>query len=75
MYVCICNAVNDRQLKQALDEGVVSIRALRRHFGFESCCGKCTSCMRSLINEYRKAGDHFTPGDPSCKAKRMSYGC
>lgn len=52
MYVCVCNAVNCRRVKQALNDGKLSVRELRLHFGFESCCGKCTGSMRSLIEEH-----------------------
>jgi len=51
MYVCVCNAISDRQVKQAISQGKQSVRDLRVHFGFESCCGKCTTCMRNAIKE------------------------
>lgn len=53
MYVCVCNAVNDRRVKAAIREGQCSVSALRKHFGFESCCGRCTQCMRNLIEDHR----------------------
>lgn len=53
MYVCVCNVINDRQVKQALNEGVLSVRALRQHFAYpEGCCGKCHRCLREMINEH-----------------------
>ena len=64
MYICVCNAVNDRQIKKALDEGISSIRDLRAHFGFESCCGKCTCYMRDqLIEHLKSTNDLITEGD------------
>ena len=49
MYVCLCNAVNDRQVTEALGEGKCTLRELRRHLGFQSCCGRCTEFMRGMI--------------------------
>jgi Bacterioferritin-associated ferredoxin len=58
MYVCVCNVINDRQVKQALNEGVLSVRALRQHFAYpEGCCGKCHRCLREMINEHLQAAD------------------
>lgn len=60
MYVCVCNAISDRQLKQAVDEGIVSIGKLKKHLDFESCCGRCTDCLRDLVAKYQQECD------PSC---------
>lgn len=64
MYVCVCNAVNDRQVKKALDDGILSIRGLRMHLGFESCCGRCTDCMRDLIRKHQQSANNTIQGDP-----------
>ncbi|MGB0723345.1 MAG: (2Fe-2S)-binding protein [Gammaproteobacteria bacterium] len=51
MYLCVCNAISDRQVKQALAEGLASVRELRRHFDYpERSCGKCHGCLREMIN-------------------------
>ena len=52
MYVCICNAVNEKCLKLALSEGKQTISELRHHFEFKTCCGKCTGHMRSMIDDH-----------------------
>lgn len=49
MYVCVCNAVNERQLLQAVAAGNTSIPALRACLGFGTCCGKCNRLMRDLV--------------------------
>ncbi|WP_078119039.1 (2Fe-2S)-binding protein [Thiosocius teredinicola] len=53
MYVCVCNAVNDRQVKQALCEGKTTLREVRQHLGFRTCCGRCTSHMRDMVCQHR----------------------
>lgn len=74
MYVCVCNAVSDRQVKQALCEGKHSIRELRNHLGYKSCCGKCTGCMRSLIDHHLET-INLSMGELSCKATRELSSC
>ena len=72
MYICVCHAVSCRQVRQALDDGKRSVGALRRHFEFKACCGKCTDCLRSMIDEHQQSTTNITAGDPSCKATRPS---
>ncbi len=55
MYICICNAIKDSQIEQALHEGKLSISELRQHLAFASRCGKCTSAMRDMLKEHLKA--------------------
>ncbi|MBV1787317.1 (2Fe-2S)-binding protein [Marinobacterium sp. D7] len=49
MYVCICNNITERDVKQAIDEGARSVRDLNRELGVGSECGKCTCTAREMI--------------------------
>lgn len=52
MYVCVCHGVSERQMKQAIAEGRQTLGAIRQHFNYKkSCCGKCTACIRDLLNQ------------------------
>lgn len=51
MYVCICHAVTERQVRQAVEDGVHTLRALRDHLGVASECGKCAGCAHGIIKE------------------------
>lgn len=52
MYVCICNKVTDKQIHQAVENGVNSMQALSEELKVATCCGKCKGCARK---EMRKA--------------------
>jgi bacterioferritin-associated ferredoxin len=52
MYICICKAVTDQQLKQALAEGCASKRALCAKFGVGSQCGRCAPTLREFLDEH-----------------------
>ena len=51
MYVCICNAVTDREIRMAVKLGVTSLAELREGLGVGSNCGKCTSCAHVVLRE------------------------
>jgi bacterioferritin-associated ferredoxin len=58
MYVCLCNALTDRQLRQHLARGVRSVSMLYRACGTEPQCGKCVPLVRQMLRE--DAGDAKT---------------
>lgn len=58
MYICICNAVTDREIRQAVALGAQSIEDLRDGLGVASRCGKCMSCAHQLLVETLPALDH-----------------
>lgn len=49
MYICICNQVNDRQIADAVREGVRSIDDLKCHLDVATCCGMCETDARRVI--------------------------
>lgn len=51
MYVCLCNAVTDGQIRQAVEEGVTSMRLLRQELGVAACCGRCAQHAKDLLQE------------------------
>ena len=51
MYVCICNAITDKQIRRAAATGVDSLRELSETLGVASCCGSCAEEAQSILNE------------------------
>lgn len=52
MYVCLCKAVSDKQITQAVnDKKVKTMRDLRAHFGVGSQCGVCTRSAKVVMQE------------------------
>ncbi|MEY4685589.1 MAG: hypothetical protein RLZ25_2048 [Pseudomonadota bacterium] len=50
MYVCICEAVTEKEiLRQVQEEGVKTLRSLGRATGACRQCGKCAADARNLI--------------------------
>ncbi|MFO1361396.1 MAG: (2Fe-2S)-binding protein [Burkholderiales bacterium] len=55
MYVCVCNAVTDREIRQCADLGVETFDQLRECLGVASCCGKCEFTARALLGDPARA--------------------
>ena len=51
MYVCVCKAVTERQVRQAVNNGAQSLKDLRRELGVSSDCGQCAACARQCLEE------------------------
>ena len=63
MYICLCNAITERQIVQAAEEGARSPEDLAMGLGVGLGCGSCTSCAKALLVETvaRIAGGQRTP--------------
>lgn len=52
MYICICNAVTEKQIHQAIDRaGALTVDDLHRLLAVGSQCGSCRDCARQCLNE------------------------
>ena len=51
MYVCVCQAVTDKQISATIAQGATTLQALRSELGVGTCCGKCTRDVRSQLRE------------------------
>ena len=51
MYVCVCQAVTDRQIREAAQGGARTLQDLRRELGVTRDCGRCASCARDCLQE------------------------
>jgi bacterioferritin-associated ferredoxin len=66
MYICICNAITDREIRGAADLGCRSLEELRRDLGVASCCGKCAHEAGALLNQCLRTCGH--PCAAACAA-------
>lgn len=51
MYVCICNGVTDRDIRQAAEAGCRSMAELTMRTGAGSTCGSCVDMATALLDE------------------------
>ena len=53
MYVCICNAITDRQIRSAAEGGATDLWALQRELGVATGCGTCRDSASAILAEHR----------------------
>ena len=61
MYVCICNAITDKQIRKAAESGVKDLWDLQRKLGVASGCGSCKEAASDILRETRTATRIFEP--------------
>ena len=56
MYVCICNGLTDRKVREAAAAGQRTVKAVLRHHGITPQCGKCLCYIRDTLAEHGEGG-------------------
>lgn len=69
MYVCLCKAITDRQLQQAIDNGAKSVKALNTKLGVATGCGKCVGEVRCMLNDGAESSAGGVSGGHSLQQK------
>lgn len=53
MFVCVCHAVTDREIHEAVDNGVEHVDQLEELCGAGTGCGTCKTTAQELIDARR----------------------
>lgn len=51
MYVCICNAITDRDVRAQAQGECSTVSAIYRSLGTKPKCGKCVPLVRQLMRQ------------------------
>lgn len=70
MYVCICKAVTDSQIKNAIDNGACTRKQVFDTLGVGRNCGKCNSQIKELLDGNRRQQSimQASPNEPILNA-------
>jgi bacterioferritin-associated ferredoxin len=49
MYICLCNAVTDHDIRREVADGVRSFAELQARTGCSDCCGCCETEARTCM--------------------------
>ena len=52
MYICICKAVTDGQIREAINRGACTRKDLIKCLSVGRDCGKCNAEVRELLNNH-----------------------
>ena len=64
MYVCLCNAVTDRQITAAVGRGCQDVTDVVRELGVGTNCGSCLEHAQELIEQFKQGHPTIDQGDP-----------
>lgn len=53
MYVCICNAVSEKDVHRCVAAGACSTRQVKKACGWQPGCGSCTARLAEVIDRAR----------------------
>ena len=53
MIVCVCKAVNERAIRQAVAAGIDTFDGIQVELGVGTCCGKCVSMACEVLSDAR----------------------
>jgi bacterioferritin-associated ferredoxin len=54
MYVCVCQAVTERQVREAALGGAKSVKALKERLGLACGCAKCARCAHNILRDCQR---------------------
>lgn len=57
MYVCICNAVTDRDIRDAVEGGARGLEDLRDRLQVATCCGACEDTANACLSQHVRPGE------------------
>jgi bacterioferritin-associated ferredoxin len=55
VIICICEGVTDREVRERVRRGAVSLDALQQRCGAGGDCGSCRADLRRILRETRSA--------------------
>ncbi len=65
MYICICNAITERQIRACAEQGACSLRDLEQCLGVGAGCGRCAQSAKAVLNESRSEAQAILTGAPA----------
>jgi bacterioferritin-associated ferredoxin len=51
MYVCLCHAVTDRQIREAVVHGARTLFDVQCRLPVGGCCGRCMDAAHEVVQE------------------------
>lgn len=63
MFVCVCHAITDQEIDQAVENGAVTLNQLKDELDVGTSCGTCADYIEQRLQErlYHSMGRTVTP--------------
>ncbi len=50
MYVCICHAITESEIREAVERGARSLCEVQSSLPVAGCCGRCEAAARDVVD-------------------------
>jgi bacterioferritin-associated ferredoxin len=54
LYICICNAITEKAVRECAAQGNCSLEHLTAELGVGAGCGRCRECAHDLLRDLRQ---------------------
>ena len=51
MFICVCNAITDREIRECAELGAVDVASLKDTLGLSANCGKCACAAAEILRQ------------------------
>ena len=55
MYICICNAITEKAVRECARQGACSVDQLASELGVGAGCGRCRDCANEVLRDVQAA--------------------
>jgi len=59
MYVCVCNGLREKEVRNAVKSGADTVGRIFKAHGCKPDCAQCIGCMRDFIEEEMVSSDQL----------------
>ena len=61
MYICVCNGITEKQVREAAASGAKSVADLQTMLGVATNCGMCSDVASDVLRDARQAPRRSAP--------------
>lgn len=51
MYICLCNAITEKAVRECARNGACSLEQLSSELGVGAGCGRCCECAKEVLRD------------------------
>ena len=51
MYICLCNAITEKAVRECAQSGACSLEQLSSELGIGTGCGRCCECAKEVLRD------------------------
>ncbi len=51
MYICLCNAITEKAVRDCAQNGACSLEQLSSELGVGTGCGRCCECAKEVLRD------------------------